>query len=65
MKKEEITALSTQELVEKIAEEKAGLEKMKFNHAVSPIENPMKIRHSRKNVARLQTELTKRKQEAK
>jgi large subunit ribosomal protein L29 len=33
---------------------------MKINHTVSPVENPMKIRESRKLIARLSTELTKK-----
>jgi len=65
MKKEEIKALSTQELVEKIAEEKSAIAKLKINHAVSPVENPMRIRDARKNIARLSTELTNRKRVAK
>ena len=60
MKNKDIVALSTEELNAKIKEEKAGYNKLKLNHAVSPIENPIKIRESRKVVARLATELTKR-----
>ena len=60
MKNKDIIALSTEELNSKIKEEKAGYNKLKLNHAVSPIENPIKIRDSRKVVARLATELTKR-----
>ena len=60
MKQKDIEALSAQELSEKIKEEKAGLNKLTLGHAISPIENPMKIRNSRKLVARLSTELTKR-----
>ncbi len=60
MKQKDIEAFSTQELAEKIKEEKAGLNKLTLGHAISPIENPMKIRNSRKLVARLNTELTKR-----
>ena len=60
MKNKDIIALSTEELNSKIKEEKAGYNKLKLNHAVSPIENPIKIRESRKVVARLATELTKR-----
>jgi large subunit ribosomal protein L29 len=37
---------------------------MKMNHAISPIENPMKIRVTRRGVAMLHTELTKRIKEA-
>lgn len=65
MKNKDIIALSTQELIDKVKEEKAALSKLKLNHNVSPIENPIKIRDARKLVARLQTEATKRKKAAK
>jgi len=58
MKKEEIKALSAQQLQEQIVAEKDRLLKLKFAHAVSPIENPMRIRENRKLIARLNTELT-------
>lgn len=61
MKNSEIVELSTKELVAKIAEEKATLTKLKFAHAVSAIENPNRIKYTRKTVARLLTELNKRK----
>ncbi|WP_345950774.1 MULTISPECIES: 50S ribosomal protein L29 [unclassified Mucilaginibacter] len=61
MKSSEISALSTEELVAKIGEEKTNLTKLKFAHAVSAIENPIRIKNVRKEVARLNTELTKRK----
>ena len=64
MKNEEIKALSDQEVADKIKEESASLTKMKMNHTVSPIENPMTIRHSRKTIARLKTEENQRKQKA-
>ena len=60
MKKEDYTQLSLSDLVEKIKEEKALYAKMKFNHSISPVENPMKIRTARKNVARMITEWKKR-----
>ena len=60
MKNKDIVALSTAELQEKIREEKSVLTKLKLNHTVSPIENPIKIRDTRKAVARLATEITKR-----
>lgn len=61
MKNKEIVGLSDQELIEKIKEEKAGLNKMTLNHAISPVENPAKIRVNRRNIARLKTEENKRK----
>jgi large subunit ribosomal protein L29 len=64
MKNKEIAALSDQELLDKITEEKAGLNKMKLNHAVSPVENPSKIYTTRKTIAKLMTESTKRKNTA-
>jgi len=61
MKNKEIVGLSDQELTEKIKEEKANLNKATLNHAVSPVEDPSKIRVNRRNVARLLTEVSKRK----
>lgn len=61
MKQEEIKQLSDSDLLNKIKEENESLRKLKINHAVSPIENPIKIRGGRKLVARLQTELNSRK----
>jgi large subunit ribosomal protein L29 len=63
MKTTEIRQLSTVDLVDKLREEKTLLQKMNFSHAVSPIENPMKIKASRRLVARYLTELNRRKQE--
>ena len=60
MKQKDIEALSASELKEKLYEEKAGLNKAKLNHKISPVENPMTIRNARKLVARLSTELTKK-----
>ncbi|MBX9853616.1 MAG: 50S ribosomal protein L29 [Cytophagaceae bacterium] len=57
MKTKEIKALSVDDLKEKIAGEQETLKKVKFAHSISPIENPMKIRHTRKLVAKLKTEL--------
>jgi len=36
------------------------LTKLKINHAVSPLENPQRIKDLRRLVARLKTELRKR-----
>ncbi len=58
MKNAEIQGLSLAELNEKIGSEKETMRKMKFAHQVSAIENPMKIRETRKLIARLKTELT-------
>lgn len=60
MEKQDLSQLSTNDLREKLKEQKEVLAKMKFNHAISPVENPMKIRQSRRFVATLNTELHKR-----
>ena len=65
MKNKDILALTDVELSDKVKQEKESLGKLKLNHNVSPIENPIKIRDARKLVARLQTEITKRKTAAK
>ena len=57
MKYEEIKGLNVGELNEKIASEREALRKIRFAHQVSAIENPMKIKETRKLIARLQTEL--------
>ena len=57
MKHTEIKALGINDLKEKIANEKEVLRKMKFAHQVSSIENPMKMRATRKLIAQLNTEL--------
>ena len=60
MKKADLTQTSTADLREKLKEEKHGLDKMRFTHAISPIENPMRIPHAKKTIARISTELRKR-----
>ena len=60
MKQNIVKDLTTDEVRDKMKEESATYRKMKLSHAVSPMENPMKIRNSRKIIARLATELKKR-----
>lgn len=60
MKQKEIEAFSTNDIREKLKTEQEVLTKLRLSHAVSPIENPMKIKAYRKTIARLKTELHKR-----
>jgi large subunit ribosomal protein L29 len=53
------------ELLEMLISEKEKLSKMKMSHEVSPLENPKLITSTRKVVARIKTELSKRRIEAK
>lgn len=64
MKKEDLKGLSVDELRTEIGAEQNRLLKLKFAHAVSPVENPMRIRESRKRIARLHTELTAKSRQA-
>ena len=61
MKRFDIKELTTKELEEKIVDEKSLLIRQKLNHAVSPLDNPHKIRKTKKEIARLLTELQIRK----
>lgn len=63
MNNQDIMALSLSELHEKLNEERELLYKMKFNHTVTPIENPNKIKASRRLVARFLTEINRRRHE--
>ncbi|KPM31425.1 50S ribosomal protein L29 [Croceitalea dokdonensis DOKDO 023] len=60
MKQAEIKELSVEELQLKLTEVKKEYADLKVAHAVTPLENPLLIRKTRKTVARLATELTKR-----
>jgi large subunit ribosomal protein L29 len=65
MKQVDIKDLSVEDLSEKIAEQKEALAKIKLSHSVSPLENPMQIKETRRTVARLNTEIRKRELQAK
>jgi large subunit ribosomal protein L29 len=60
MKTSEIKELTTAEVTEKLVNGKEELVRMCLNHSVNPLDNPMKIRYARKNIARLNTEIRKR-----
>jgi large subunit ribosomal protein L29 len=59
MKNSEINKLGVDELKKAIAAEQENLTRLKLAHAISPIENPMRIRENRKLIAKLETALTK------
>ena len=62
---EDLKQFVTADLVAKIDTEKAELKKLKFNHAVSSLDNPASIHVKRRDIARMITELGKRKTEGK
>lgn len=60
MKASEVRELSTLEIQEQIENNKKALTKMRLNHAVSPLDNTNKIGETKKDIARLLTELRAR-----
>ncbi len=58
MKNAEINKLGVEELAKQITAEKETLDRLNLAHAISPIENPMRIRQTRRLIARLETALT-------
>jgi len=55
-----LKSMSEQDLKSRIVEDELRIKKLKFAHAVSPLENPMSIRDVRKDMARTKTELRKK-----
>jgi large subunit ribosomal protein L29 len=60
MKTSEIKELSTPDLIERIDTERTMLVRMKLNHAITPLDNPQKIKLVKITIARLLTELRSR-----
>ena len=58
MKIAEIRELSVKDLQERIDAEKANLDTLKMNHAISPLEDSSQIKKARKNIARMLTVLS-------
>lgn len=65
MKSTVIREMTTEEIKDKLSEETEALVKLKMHHVVSQLENPLQLRFRRKDIARLNTELTKREKDAK
>ena len=56
-----VHGLNESDLVSRIKEDELRLKKLQFAHSISPLENPVSIRGLRRNIARLKTELKKKK----
>jgi large subunit ribosomal protein L29 len=61
MKAKDLRNMSSEGLADSIREEKAALAKMKFSHNVAGTENPMTLRHKRKDIARMLTVINEKK----
>ncbi len=60
MKTSEIIELTDKELRERMDAENEHLTRLKMNHAISPLDNPLQIKDVRRNIARFATELRQR-----
>ena len=60
MKQTEIKELSTAELQEKLGTLKKDYAELEMAHAIQPLDNPLQIRSTRRTIARVSTELSKR-----
>lgn len=60
----ELRNASEADLQDQLTETVASLEKMKFDHTVNGIENPLQLRAIRRDVARIKTEIRRREIEA-
>lgn len=65
MKAKEIRELTDAEIRARITEDGELLQKLYFNHAISEIENPAKIRTIKKDIAKMHTILTERESKSK
>ena len=60
----ELRDFSLEDLVSEIAEAETQYQKMKFDHAIKGLDNPLALREVRRDLARLKTEARRREVEA-
>ena len=60
MKVSEAREMSVADLRDRIAVEKANLDSMKINHAISPLEDTSKFKKTRQDIARMITILAEK-----
>ena len=65
MKPSEIRALSDKELVEKLDDLKSELFNLRFQHAINQLDNPLRIREVKRDIARTLTVIRAKELEAK
>lgn len=56
----ELQDFSQEELVNELAQTQAAYSKLKFDHAVKGLDNPLSLKDVRRDVARMKTELRRR-----
>ena len=63
MKISEVREMSVADLRDRIELEKANLDTMKINHAISPLEDTSKFKKTRQDIARMITILAEKEKE--
>ena len=61
MKQKEVNTMTLDELQDNLAQLQKSYKEAKFTHTLSNLENPLQLRSQRRVIARLQTELNRRK----
>ncbi|MBK8700449.1 MAG: 50S ribosomal protein L29 [Saprospiraceae bacterium] len=56
----ELKSMSVEQLQHEVTELDSNISKLKFDHAVRGLQNPLEIRNTRKEIARLNTEIRSR-----
>ena len=60
MKASEIRELTAEELDAKLKDLKSELFNLRFQHAINQLENPMRLNHVKKDIARVKTVMKQR-----
>ena len=60
MKNKKLNEMSSPELENELSELKSELFKLRFSLATNGLDNPLKVKEVRKDIARIKTELRKR-----
>ena len=60
MKNKKIKDMSSQDLEKELSELKSELFKLRFSLATNGLDNPIKVKEVRRNIARVKTELRQR-----
>lgn len=64
MKKQDLTQHTEADLQDRLAQNRDELAKLRFNHSIAGLENPNVLRLKKREIARVMTELTLRKNKA-
>ncbi|BEQ16535.1 50S ribosomal protein L29 [Desulfoferula mesophila] len=64
MKATELTELSQEELAQKLEDLRQELFNLKFQHSTGQLENPMRVKQTKKDIARVLTFINQRQAQA-